>query len=238
MADPYLSIVIPAYNEEECITDAATEVCSVLDGLGLLDEVVVVDDGSTDRTVERLVELKAQRPQIRIVRFKQNRGQTAAMDAGFRHARGELIATLDADMQNDPADIPKILELMSDWDVVCGVRGQRDDSWLRRVSSRIANGVRNRMTHEQITDVGCTLKIYRRADVQKLKLYEGMHRFLPTLLRMEGCRVTEVPVNHRPRLKGQTKYGVWNRVFKSFRDLLAVRWMQARRLRYDVEEEL
>ena len=238
MPSPTLSIVIPAYNEEECITDCIAEVNGVLDRMGISHEIIVVDDGSSDGTFEILKSLKQQDEHLRVLRFNQNSGQTAAMDAGLKHAQGEFIATLDADMQNDPADIPKMLDMMARWDVVCGVRAKRDDSWLRRRSSRIANAIRNRLTHEQITDVGCTLKVYRRACVRNLKLYEGMHRFLPTLFRMDGWRVTEVAVNHRPRTKGQAKYGVWNRAFRALRDLFAVRWMQSRWLSYRIEEEI
>ncbi len=236
--DPRISIVIPAYNEEECIEECVFEVRSVMDRLDTPYEIIVVDDGSTDSTFGELRKLKSEVAQLRGIRFKRNCGQTAAMDAGLKHANGDLVATLDADMQNDPSDIPRMIEMMDKWHVVCGVRRKRSDSWLRRVSSKIANGVRNRLTHEEITDVGCTLKLYRRECLVGLKLYEGMHRFLPTLLRLDGWRVAEMPVNHRPRPRGQTKYGVWNRVFKSFRDLLAVRWMQSRWLRYEIEEEL
>ena len=238
MSAPKLSVVIPAYNEEACIAECVEEVCAVMDKLGVTYEVLVVDDGSTDRTFDILRELKARYPQLRAIRYRKNAGETAATDGGLKHARGEFIATVDADLQNDPADIPRMLELMKDWDVVCGVRQKREDSFLRRMSSRVANWTRNRLTHESITDVGCTMKIIRASCVRNLKLYTGMHRFLPTLLRMEGARVTEVPVNHRPRTKGKSKYGVWNRLFRGLRDCLAVRWMQSRWLRYEVKDEL
>ena len=235
---PRLSVVIPAFNEEESIEECVAEVCRVMDSLGGAYEVIVVDDGSTDGTFERLRSLKAQYAALRVLRFSRNCGQTAAMDAGFKNARGELVATLDADRQNDPADIPRMLELAKEWDVVCGVRANRADTLVRKMSSRIGNGVRNWLTHENIADTGCTLKIFRREHVRKLKLFKGMHRFLPTLLRMEGCAVTEVPVNHRPRLRGKAKYGVWNRAFRGLRDVFAVRWMQSRSIRYEIKEEL
>jgi len=238
MAEPRISVVIPAYNEEECIADCVNEVRAVLNQLGEPYEVIVVDDGSTDRTFEILRALKPNYPQLRAIRLKQNSGETAGNDAGFRYARGEFVVTLDADLQNDPADIPKMLAMMSDWDVVCGVRTKREDSWLRRLSSRIGNGFRNWITHEHITDTGCTMKIFRREFIKNVKLYTGMHRFLPTLMRLEGARVTEVPVNHRPRLRGKSKYGVWNRLFRGLRDCFAVRWMQSRWLRYEVSEEI
>lgn len=238
MQSPRVSIVIPVYNEEECITDCVEEVCSVMDRLGETYEVVVVDDGSTDCTFDRLRALKASRGQLRVLRFQANAGQTAAMDAGLKNARGEFIATLDADLQNDPADIPRMLELMDEWDVVCGFRSKREDSLLRRVSSRIANWTRNRVTHERIRDVGCTLRVFRASCVKELKLFTGMHRFLPTLFRMEGCTIAEIPVNHRPRTKGRSRYGLWNRLFRALYDLFGVRWMQTRWIRYKIGEEL
>ena len=238
MTGPRLSVVIPVYNEEECIGECVREVFGVMDGLGEPYEVIVVDDGSTDGTVERLRALRTRYPLLRVVRIQKNSGQTAAMDAGFRHGRGELIAALDADLQNDPADIPKMVAMMKDWDVVCGVRAKREDSFLRRASSRIANWTRNKLTHENITDTGCTLKVIRASYAKRLKLFTGMHRSLPTLLRMDGARVTEIAVNHRARFKGRSKYGTWGRLFRGIHDLFGVRWMQSRRLRYEVGEEL
>lgn len=235
---PCISAVIPAYDEQECVADCVREVRDALQGIGRAFEVIVVDDGSTDGTFNVLRRLKETVPELRVLRFASNCGQTAAMEAGFRSARGEFVVTLDADMQNDPADIPAMLVRMEEWDVVCGIRTSRADSFVRRLSSRIANGIRNRLTAERITDTGCTLKLYRREFVEKLKLFEGMHRFLPTLLRLAGARVTEMPVRHRPRLKGTAKYGVGNRIFKSFRDLFAVRWMQSRWLDYRIEETI
>lgn len=234
---PHISVVIPAYNEDECIRDCVLEVHDVLKCMGRPFEILVTDDGSTDRTPEELRALRPDAPELRILRFKRNCGQTAAMDAGFRRARGEVVVTLDADMQNDPADIPMLLDKLRHWDVVCGVRVNRADNRVRRLSSRLANWVRNRFTGENVTDVGCTLRAYQAKFLRRLKLFEGMHRFLPTLLRLAGARVTEVPVRHRPRLRGKTKYTIRNRLFRGLRDLRAVRWMQSRWLDYEIEEE-
>ena len=165
---------------------------------------------------------------LRILRQPTNQGQSAAFAAGFRHARGEIIATLDADLQNDPADLPRMLAELEGCDVVCGVRTDRHDSFVRRASSRIANGVRNRLTGESITDVGCSLRVMRARHARRVQMFDGMHRFLPTLLRMEGARITEVPVSHRPRLRGVSKYGIQNRLWRALADLFAVRWMQRR----------
>jgi glycosyltransferase involved in cell wall biosynthesis len=233
-----ISIVIPAHNEEECIEACLDEIRKVMDLLGWRYEVIVVDDGSTDGTVERLRWAKQQSPHLVVLRFAAHAGQTAAFDAGFRAARGSTVVTMDADLQNDPTDIPRLVEMIGEWDVVCGYRQKREDNFVRRASSWIANAVRNRLTHESIRDVGCSLKAYRAECLRGLKLYNGMHRFLPTLIRLDGWRVTEVPVNHRHRRSGQTKYGVWNRLWCSLRDLLAVRWMQSRWLHYQVVERI
>jgi len=232
-----VSVLVPAKDEAENLPEFVAQAAAALQPAPFTAEVVVVDDGSTDSTPERLRALRPQFPALRVVRILKNSGETAATDAGFHAARGELIATVDADLQNDPADIPKMVAMMNDWDVVCGVRARREDSFVRRVSSRVANWMRNKLTRENITDVGCTMKVVRASYAKKVKLFTGMHRFLPTLLRMEGARVTEVPVNHRPRLKGRSKYGVWNRLFRGLYDLFGVRWMQSRWLRYESREE-
>ncbi len=235
---PEISVVIPAYNEEDCIGECLEEVRGVMENLGRSYEMIVVDDGSIDRTFEVLREKRASMPLLRAFRFASNRGQTTAMRAGFERARGELIVTMDADLQNDPADIPRLLSMMEGHDAVCGRRVKRADPLVKRVSSRVANRVRNWLTHENIQDTGCTLKVFRAECVKQLKLFDGMHRFLPTLLRLEGCRVAEMDVNHRPRRAGATKYNVRNRLFAGLRDLFAVRWMKRRWRRYEIEEEL
>jgi glycosyltransferase involved in cell wall biosynthesis len=213
------------------------EIGASLTGAPWRYEVLMVDDGSSDGTEEVLRRLAAAHPELRVVRFARNAGQTAAMDAGFRRARGRVVVTLDADLQNDPADIPRLVRELEGWDAVVGVRAVRRDSLVRRVSSRIANFVRNRLSDETITDTGCSLKAYRKEALDRLKLYRGMHRFLPTLLKMEGYRVRELPVGHRARAHGDSKYGIGNRLVPSFVDLLAVRWMKKRALRYEVKDD-
>jgi glycosyltransferase involved in cell wall biosynthesis len=232
--EPDLSIVAPVYNELENLDPLVAEIQDALRPAALRLEILLVDDGSTDGSAEKIAELARGGDVVRGLHFKENRGQTAAFDAGFKAARGRWVVTVDADLQNDPADIPRLLDALDEAHAAVGYRARREDNWLRRISSRIANGVRNRLSGDDIIDTGCSLKAFRRECLGDLKLFTGLHRFLPTLLRMEGYRVVQIPVNHRPRHEGQSKYGVWNRVFRAFADLLAVRWMKKRRLGYEV----
>lgn len=235
MSAPDLSVVVPVYNEIDNLDTLVDELLSVLRPGGRPFEIVLVNDGSRDGSTERIGELARSVPEVRGLHFRRNAGQTAAFDAGFRSARGAVVVTLDADLQNDPKDIPSLLDALQGHDAAVGYRVNRRDTWLRRVSSRIANGVRNRLSGDDVIDTGCSLKAFRREALAGIKLYNGMHRFLPTLVKMEGGRVVQVPVNHRPRLRGVSKYGVWNRVFRASADLLAVRWMQRRRLAWEIE---
>jgi dolichol-phosphate mannosyltransferase len=226
---PYLSLVVPAYNEVENVPLLVDEIRAALAPIGLDWELLLVDDGSTDGTLDAMARAAAADPRLRVLHHRRNAGQTAALATGFRAARGAVIVTLDADLQNDPADIPRFLaELDRGFDVVSGVRVDRRDSFVRRASSRIANAVRNWATDEAITDVGCSLKAYRAEFLRDLPLFTGMHRFLPTLVRWNGARVGEIGVRHRPRLHGVAKYGIGNRLFRALADLFAVRWMRKR----------
>jgi glycosyltransferase involved in cell wall biosynthesis len=238
METPALSIVIPVHNEEENVGPLLDQVRHALGEFPGGLEIVVVDDGSTDQTLERLKQAATLDARIRVAHIRRNLGQTAALAAGFRLARGRAIATLDGDLQNDPADVRALVAMLEDWDVVCGVRMKRRDTWLKRVSSRIANGFRNWATGDNIVDTGCTLKAYRREWLERLELYNGMHRFLPTLLKMRGARVTQVPVRHRPRVAGKTHYGTWGRMVKGLGDIWAVRWMQRNRIDFEAEMEI
>lgn len=232
-----LSLVIPAYNEQDTIDPLLARIAEVFENADYSFEAIVVDDGSTDRTLELLKAAKTKKPWLRILTFDRNHGQTAAMSAGFRAAGGRIVATLDADLQNDPAEVPRLMKMLSDEvDAVVGWRQKRQDPWLRKVSTKIANTVRNWLSGESIHDSACSLKVYKRDCLEQISLFEGMHRFMPTLVKMQGYHVIEVPVSHHPRYAGQAKYGVWNRVFKAFFDLLAVRWMKKRVLRYRVTE--
>jgi dolichol-phosphate mannosyltransferase len=235
-----LSVVIPVYNEEENLPHLWPELRGVLEPLGLTFEVVFVDDGSRDRSAEVIRHVRETDPRVRLVRLKANAGETAATDAGFKAARGRLVVTMDADLQNDPHDIPALLAQLDRWDAVSGWRIDRGegDSLVRRISSRVANRTRNWVSDESIQDSGCTFRAFRRECLRGLVLYRGFHRFIPTLLKMRGYRVIEVPVRHRPRRFGRSKYGVLNRVFVATADLLAVCWMKNRLLRYEVAEDL
>lgn len=234
---PEYSIVIPIYNEEDNIKLLAEGIVNAMDSISESYEVILVDDGSDDRSNELLKELCAANRKFTTIVFQQNCGQTAAFDAGFKKARGKIVITLDADLQYDPMDISLLLPKLGEYDVVCGYRKKRADSWVKRISSKIANFARNRLSGENVRDTGCSLKAFKKECLQNLKLYEGMHRFFPTLLKMEGYKITEVPVSHFPRKYGVSKYNIHNRLFKSFKDLIAVRWMQKRYLNYKIVNE-
>jgi dolichol-phosphate mannosyltransferase len=231
---PEISVVVPAYNEEENLRPLTAAIAETLMALGRRYEVLFVDDGSRDGTASVLHDLAAKHPEVRAIHLRRNAGQTAALDAGFKHARGAIVVTLDADLQNDPRDIPALLEKLADYDVVCGIRRRRQDTWWRRVSSSLANGLRRRVLRDDIVDIGCSLRAYKRSCLASLKLYHGMHRFLPVLLQMEGCRIGQTPVSHHPRRHGTSKYNARNRAWRALMDLLAVRWMQRRQLRYEI----
>ncbi len=232
---PDISIVIPLYNEVDNIEPLCRAIIGVMQDRSY--EVIIVNDGSTDGSTGKLKEWCSLRTNFHSIHFKKNAGQTAAMDAGFKYAKGKYIVTLDADMQNDPGDIPKLLEKLDAYDMVCGWRQKRNDPWIKRISSKVANSIRNKLSDEDIKDTGCSLKAYRRECLDKIKLYNGMHRFLPTLFKLEGFSVTEVIVSHYPRKFGKSKYGVFNRAFRAFLDLLVVRWMKKRKLNYEVRND-
>jgi glycosyltransferase involved in cell wall biosynthesis len=235
---PEVSIVVPVFNERECLPSLLREVREALEGGRWTYEVVLVDDGSTDGSSELLDDEGRRDVRLVAVHFRRNAGQTAAFAEGFRRARGPVIVTIDADGQNPPAEIPRLLEALVDGvDLVAGYRANRRDTGWRRFQSRIANAVRNRLSNETIRDTGCSLKAFRAEHLKRIPLFNGMHRFLPTLCRLAGAQVVaEVQVSHRPRQGGVSKYGMWNRVGRSLVDLLAVRWMQRRWLHYEVRE--
>lgn len=230
-----LSLIAPVYDEEANVERLHARIVEVFGARGGW-ELVLVDDGSRDRSPELIRALTVRDPRVVGIFFQRNCGQTAAIAAGIQLARGKLIATLDADLQNDPGDLPAMIELMSGHDAVVGWRMKRRDTFVRRASSRVANGVRNWISKDSIRDTGCSLKVFRAEAIQALPLFEGLHRFLPTLLRYHGFKVVEHGVGHHPRTAGVSKYGVWNRVFRATKDLFAVRWMRARLLKLPIRE--
>jgi glycosyltransferase involved in cell wall biosynthesis len=233
---PWLSVVIPIKDERDNLSPLTEQLLKVLGtlpaGTTASFEIVYVDDGSTDGSGALLDSLAAQHSQVKVLHFDRNYGQTSAFDAGFRSAAGDLIATMDGDLQFDPADILTLLPLATQYDLVCGWRKDRHDNIVRKISSRLANFIRSSVTGDRVHDTGCSLKVFRRAVIDRVALFEGMHRFFPALALMHGFTVTEIPVRHYPRAHGISKYGVGNRLFKGLYDLIAVRWMQARCLRY------
>lgn len=238
-AAPYLSLVIPVYNEQENVPELLRRVGAALAPIGRPFEVIVCDDGSNDQTPQLLAEGMATYPWLRVLRMARNGGQSAAFDAGFKAARGQIVATIDGDLQNDPEEIPRLLPMLDQgegYDMITGWRKDRHDTKFRRFQTRIANRVRNWLSDETIQDSASSLKIYRRHCVEGLHLYTGMHRFFPTLVKMRGFRVLETPVKHSARYAGTAKYGLRNRAVRAFVDLLAVRWMKKRYLRYEVSE--
>ena len=230
-AIPAVSVVVPVFNEEENVSILQSELRAALSGLDY--EIVFVDDGSTDRSAEKIETA----PNIRILRFERNTGQSAALYAGIRAARGETIVMIDGDLQNDPADIPRLLEQISRGaDLVCGYRARRKDTLTKRMTSRIANFVRSRFTKDYVRDTGCTLKAMRRECADALVPFKGMHRFIPALIRGAGYRLVEIPVKHRPRRFGQTKYGFGNRALRATVDMFGVRWLLSRHFNYKIRD--
>lgn len=226
--DIYLSIVAPAYNEVGNIAAFVAECAAAGRSLGKPFEIVVANDCSTDGTGEKLDELLRQYPELRVLDLEKNSGQSAALDAALRAARGRFLATLDADLQNDPADIPRLLGMVErgECDFVNGWRRNRQDTGFRRLVSKYGNAFRNRVTRETIHDSGCGLKVFRRACIERMRLFHGGHRFFATLVRMDGWRIAETVVNHRPRTAGTAKYGFFDRFFKVLRDAFGVRWLE------------
>ena len=230
---PALSVVVPLYNEEANVLILQEELCAALNGLDY--EIIFIDDGSVDRTAERIEAAG----NIRLIRFEKNSGQSAAIYAGLTTARGATLVIIDGDLQNDPADIPKLLaEIARGADLVCGYRVKRRDTLVKRATSRIANAVRSRYTKDGVRDTGCTLKAIRRECVSTLLPFKGMHRFIPAVVKAAGYRLVEVPVNHRPRRFGQSKYGLGNRALRATIDMFGVRWLLSRRLNYKICEKM
>lgn len=224
-----VSVVLPVFNEEDCIEDVVREIAGVLAGLDLETEILMVDDGSTDATPGILARLASELPTARCIALPRNMGQSAAMLAGMRVSEADVIVTMDADGQNDPADIPALLAGLEGHDCVCGYRPRRQDSPMKRLGSRLANAIRGRFLSDGIIDTGCSLKAVRREFTTELPSWNGIHRFLPVFYRLAGAsRINQVPTNHRSRAAGESKYSNFGRLRKTIWDLFAVRWMISR----------
>lgn len=230
------SLVIPVYNEADNLAALNDELKAVISRLEEPCEMIWVDDGSTDGSLTIIKGIAERDPSCRYLCFEKNCGQSAALAAGFCAAKGRYVITLDSDLQNNPVDILEMVPYLAEYDMVTGWRKNRHDTRWKRFSSWFANSIRNWLSRESIHDTGCSLKIMKTEYLKNIRMYKGMHRFLPTLMKMEGARVKEVPVSHRPRTMGVSKYGIWDRAFSGLRDLLAVRWMQDRKISYQIKE--
>jgi dolichol-phosphate mannosyltransferase len=226
MTKPDLSVIVPVYNEEESVAQLQSELAAALQGYS--HEIVFVDDGSKDRTVDRITSNAS----VRVLRFESNTGQSAAIYAGLQAARGKILVLIDGDLQNDPNDIPRLVaEIGKGADLVCGFRAKRQDSWFKRAQSRIANTIRSRFTRDGVRDTGCTLKAMRSECREALIPFHGMHRFIPALVKGLGYKLVEIPVNHRPRRYGQSKYRFGDRALRATIDMFGVRWFLSRQIR-------
>lgn len=238
---PWASVIVPIKDERENLVILLEGLLTVMTSHATSQtrpfEIIFVDDGSTDGSSEELERLATQHSHVRVFHLDRNYGKTCALDAGFMQSSGDLIIEIDGDLQQDSEDILKLLPYTATYDLVCGWRQQRQDGLVKKMSSRIANRVRNFFTRDGVHDTGCPLKVFRRPVLERICLFEGMHRFFPALALMHGFTVTEVPVRHYPRIHGVSKYGMGNRLFKSLYDLIAVRWMQTRVLRYKFRDK-
>lgn len=230
------SVVIPIKNEEGNVELLLNEVEQSVSPITDNWELIFVDDGSTDNSVKKLKALKPGRPFLKILSLDRNHGQSAAMLAGFRAAKGDKIISLDGDRQNDPKDIPRLLKAMEDCDLICGWRKDRKDTWVKRKISKVANFIRGSFCQDKLHDTGCTLKVYKRSALLTIPTFNGMHRFLPALFVLKGFKITELPVNHRDRSVGTSHYNIFNRGFRTVTDMLGVRWLKSRNINYSVKE--
>ena len=227
---PQITVVLPGLNEADNIVALVGQVSNCLEPVGLPFEIIYVDDGSTDDTPARLREAALKFPMLRAIFHEKNYGQSAALLVGFAAARGTLVVTMDSDLQNDPQDIPRMIRFLEEngYDLVCGVRKNRMDSGLRKLSSKVANFVRDMILSDGILDAGCAMRVMKRSALQQLPVFRAIHRFIPTVLIIHGYKVGQMPVNHRPREAGVSKYGVGNRLWVGIMDLIGLRWYRKR----------
>lgn len=232
-----ISVIVPAHNEAENLPTLLAEIAAVEAQSEHRFEIVIVDDASSDATHHVLEEQAKIHPNLVVARLQKQSGQSAALSAGFDIALGEIFVTMDADLQNDPADIPQLLAMLADADMAIGWRRDRKDPLSKKIISKVANAVRNWFTSESVKDTGCGLKIFRRECALRMCRFNGMHRFFPTMARMNGYRVAEAPVRHRPRLKGKSHYNIFNRSIRPIQDLMGIRWLQKRAIPYQIASQ-
>lgn len=233
-----LSIILPAFNERENLPLLIPEVINVLSSLTEDYEIILVDDGSTDGTHKIAADIISRFSKTKYIRLKKNQGLSTALAIGYKNCSGEIIITMDSDLQYDPKDIPKLLEKLDKYDLVCGWRYNRCDSFLKRISSKIANSIRNIITKDNINDAGCIFRVLRRDSLKYIELFDGFHRFLPTLFKLKGFKVIEIKVNHLPRRYGKSKYNIRSRIIITFFDTLMIKWMKGRQIDYDIVEKI
>ncbi len=246
-APAFLSVIVPAKDEATGLPRLVAEIADALrplivrgdEGPNRLDafEIVIVDDGSTDDSPQVLDSLRLEYPELRTIRLAHNVGQSTATVAGFQQARGNWVANLDADLQNDPSDLARLWDALPGHDAALGWRMKRRDVWSKRVISKVANRVRNVVLAQSIRDTGCSVRIYPRSIALRLPVFHGFHRFIGPLLIREGCRIVQLPVNHRPRQHGRSHYNIWNRSLKVFMDLFGVAWLMRRPVRFELHDE-
>jgi len=228
--EPEISVVVPLRNESANVLPLTERIFAALDKASGGIELILVDDASSDDTWQRILESRQAHPRLRAFRHSQNLGQSAALWTGFRASHGKILATLDGDLQNDPADLPRMLALLADCDMVCGVRTNRADNWLRRVSSSIARFARKTVLGVDFADTGCNLRVFKRTVLETLPAFDGIHRFMPVFVHNVGAVVKEIPVSHHPRTAGRSNYGIGNRLGRGIRDLIMVRWFLKRQI--------
>ncbi len=232
-----LTVVVPVYNEEESLARLGEALSTWLARTPIDARVLFVNDGSTDRSAEAIEQLCAASPRFGFLHLRRNDGLSTALKAGFDHVTTPYAGYIDADLQTSPDDLDALMEFAADHDLVVGVRKERRDGFVKKVSSRIANAIRRSFTHDGVSDTGCPLKIIRTDVARRIPFFKGMHRFLPALVLLHGGRVKEVPVRHFPRLAGKPKYHLWNRLLGPAADLLAFRWMRSRTIKYEVAKQ-
>jgi glycosyltransferase involved in cell wall biosynthesis len=232
-----ISIVCPFYNEKENLEELYTRLLKAAGQLPDTWELVFVNDCSTDSGGEFLKSIVRDHSSVQILDLEYNTGLTTALYAGLEAAKGDILGTLDADLQNPPEEIPRLFALLKDADMVTGIRKRRQDDWLRRFSSKTANGIRKSVLGDHIQDVGCSLRVFRRPLLQAFYPYKGMHRFFPAVAEAQGFKIIQVPVDHQPRLRGKAKYGFWNRLLGPLWDLFSVKWLMTRKIHYKIKKQ-